>query len=64
MNNSGSKTRKELLELYKISGHTFDQRIAAIKPLISTGKRKRVYMPKEVRMVYEMLGEPEYKSFK
>lgn len=64
MNNSGSKTRKELLELYKISGRTFDQRIKAIKPLMSTGKRKRVYIPKEVRMVYETLGLPDYSSFK
>lgn len=55
---SGSKTRQELAELYKIHPNTFDKRIKKLKPFLDVKKRKKIYLPKECELIYEHLGSP------
>ena len=48
-----SYSRKELLQLYGVSHPTFAK---WIKALALEGKR--IFTPKEVGMIFELLGEP------
>jgi hypothetical protein len=46
-------TRKELIQLYTISGKTFAKWISGLGM-----EKKRVFTPKEVQIIYDRLGEP------
>ena len=52
------KSRKELANELGVSNVTFDKLIAPIKGLINPdNKIKRLYLPKEVRVIWEYLGK-------
>jgi transposase-like protein len=55
-----SKTLQQLAHEYGVCTATFRKWIKPIKVLMNTEEtRKRIYKPKEIKIIYEHLGKPK-----
>jgi hypothetical protein len=56
----GTKTIKELAEMYKMTYRTFLAHIRPIRHTLDSAVRgKRILHPKDVTKIYEYMGPPE-----